>query len=93
MPTTSLKMRYNFLLPSRLRTNSVSYWQRKFATFSQVRELVIFYLLVIIYDQAKLVINRNCAERSVEVQVVKNNPEEGGLVGSDEVVGCVLSVH
>lgn len=45
-----------------------------------------------IYDYVKLVMSRNCAGGSGEVQIVKNNPEEGGLVGSDEVVRCVLSV-
>lgn len=62
MLTTFLKLRSNFLLHSRLRTNFVSYWQRKLTTFSQVREHVRFYLLEI-YDQVKLVMSRNCAER------------------------------
>lgn len=44
-------------------------------------------------DPVKLVKSRNCTEGGVEVQLVKNNPEEGGLVGSDKVVRCVLSVR
>lgn len=53
---------------------------------------VIFYFLETICDQVKLVMSRNYAGGSGEVQIVKNNPEEGGLVGSDEAVRCAVSV-
>jgi len=46
-----------------------------------------------ICDQVKLIMSRNHAEGSVEVQIIKNNAEEGGLVGSDDVVRCALPVH
>lgn len=44
-----------------------------------------------IYDQIKFM-SRNCAGGSGEVQIAKNNPKEGGLVDSGEVLRCALSV-